>query len=68
LAVFIVPENDMEDEVVVGRVAMMTVLAEGAGRDMQLYVALQLLARGGDDGVAEVGAGPTRRTSPVGHP
>ena len=57
----------MEDEAVVGVVAVMAVAAEVAGPHVQLHVALEGTPGGDDDGIAEVRAGAAPSQAAVDH-
>jgi hypothetical protein len=64
----VVLEHEVKDDIVVAMVAVMAVVAERAGSQVELDVAPARLTGGGDDGVAEVGAWTSAAPSPVDHP
>src|SRR5690606_16910796 len=64
LGALVGPVDDVQGQAAVGRVAVVAVLAKGAGADVQLDVAAAFLALDGDQGVAEVG--PAAAAGPAG--
>ncbi len=53
----VVPEDHMENDVVIGMVMMVSMAAKGAGQHVQLHIPSHPLAAKLDDGIAKVGAG-----------